>query len=53
MSYLQAVKNPQSNLYQVPNLETFRNNLANHGIELTRKKCTTLQVNVGQLWLQS
>jgi radical SAM/Cys-rich protein len=53
MSYLQAVKNPQSNLYQVPNLETFRNNLANHGIELTRKKCTTLQVNVGQLCNQS
>lgn len=53
MKQLHAVNNLCSNLYQVPNLETFRNNLANHGIDLTRKKCTTLQVNVGQLCNQS
>lgn len=53
MKQLHAVNNLDSNLYQVPNLETFRNNLANHGIDLTRKKCTTLQVNVGQLCNQS
>jgi len=51
--HLQAVKNPGSSLYQVPNLETFRNNLAKHGIDLTRKKCSTLQVNVGRLCNQS
>ena len=53
MKQLHAVNNLGSNLYQVPDLEPFRNNLANHGIDLTRKKCTTLQVNVGQLCNQS
>jgi radical SAM/Cys-rich protein len=53
MTHLQAVNNPGGNLYQVPNLESFRNNLANHGIDLTREKCNTLQVNVGQLCNQS
>ncbi|KPK35827.1 MAG: radical SAM protein [Nitrospira bacterium SG8_35_1] len=49
MSHLLAVKNQSGNLYQVPNLETFKNNLAMQGIDLTRGKCTTLQVNVGLL----
>jgi radical SAM/Cys-rich protein len=49
MTHLQAVNRVNSNFYQVSNLESFRNNLAVHGIDLTRKKCTTLQVNVGQL----
>ena len=49
MAHLQAVHNVNSNIYQVSNLKSFRNNLAIHGIDLTRKKCTTLQVNVGQL----
>jgi radical SAM/Cys-rich protein len=49
MAHLQAVQNVNSNIYQVSNLKSFRDNLAIHGIDLTRKKCTTLQVNVGQL----
>lgn len=49
-----TAKNLPTNLYQMPDLETFRDNLANHGIEdLTRQKCTTLQVNVGRLCNQS
>jgi radical SAM/Cys-rich protein len=53
MTHLQAVNRVNSNFYQVSNLESFRNNLAVHGIDLTRKKCTTLQINVGQLCNQS
>ena len=49
MPHLQAAKNQDGNLYQVPTLETFKNNLAIQGIELTRGECTTLQVNVGLL----
>ena len=49
MSHLLAVKNQSGNLYQVPNLETFKNSLAMQGIDLTRGECTTLQVNVGLL----
>ena len=50
---LQAFNSVSSNLYQVPNLETFKDNLANHGRDLSRKECTTLQLNVGQLCNQS
>ena len=50
---LQAVKKLSPNLYQVPNLEPFRDNLAGHGTDLTRKRCSTLQVNVGRLCNQS
>ena len=46
---LQSARHPANNLYQVPNLETFRNNLALHGLNLTRGTCSTLQVNVGLL----
>ena len=42
-----------SNLYQVPSLELFKNNLTKHGIDFTRGECTTLQVNVGLLCNQS
>jgi radical SAM/Cys-rich protein len=53
MMHLQAVKRPGGSLYHVPALEPFRNNLASHGLDLVRKKCTTLQVNVGRLCNQS
>ncbi|UCD66395.1 MAG: arsenosugar biosynthesis radical SAM protein ArsS [Deltaproteobacteria bacterium] len=53
MSYLQTAENLSSNLYQVTNLETFKNNLANHGIDFARGECTTLQINVGLLCNQS
>jgi len=49
IAHLQTAGNQDTNLYQVPGLETFRNTLANQGIDLTRGKCTTLQVNVGLL----
>ena len=49
MSHLQAAKNQDGKLYQVPTLETFKNNLAMQGIDLSRGECTTLQVNVGLL----
>jgi len=53
MMDLQTAINLGGNLYQMPNLETFRNNLAKYGIDLTRKKCSTLQVNVGRLCNQN
>lgn len=53
MSNLQAAENLDSNLFQIPALETFRKNLANNGLDLTRTDCTTLQVNVGLLCNQS
>ena len=53
MSHLLAAKYPGGNLYQVPALETFKNNLANQGLDLTRAECTTLQVNVGLLCNQT
>ena len=49
----QTAENLNGNLYQIPSLETFRRNLANHNIELPRTNCTTLQVNVGLLCNQS
>ena len=53
MTSLQAAENLSSNLFQIPALETFRVNLANNGLDLTRTHCTTLQVNVGLLCNQS
>jgi len=53
MLYLQSEENQGNNLYQLPALETFKKNLANHGIEFTRASCTTLQINVGLLCNQS
>ena len=49
MSDLQTAENLNGNLYQIPDLETFRKNLTDNDIELTRTACTTLQVNVGLL----
>jgi len=43
----QAARDQEHNLYLLPELETFRDRLVRHGTELTRKQCTTLQVNVG------
>ena len=53
MSNLQTAENLNSNLFQIPALETFRNNLDNNGLDLSRTHCTTLQVNVGRLCNQS
>ncbi len=53
MSSLQTAENLSSNLFQIPALETFRENLANNGLDLTRTHCTTLQVNIGLLCNQS
>ena len=53
MSNLQAAENLDSNLFQIPALETFRENLDNNGLDLSRTVCTTLQVNVGMLCNQS
>jgi radical SAM/Cys-rich protein len=53
MSHLQAAENLSSNLFQIPALDTFRGNLTNNGLDLTRTHCTTLQVNVGLLCNQS
>lgn len=40
-------------MYQVPGLVPFKDTLAGRGLALTRRKCTTLQVNVGLLCNQS
>jgi radical SAM/Cys-rich protein len=53
MSYLQTSENLRPNLYQVESLKSFKENLTQHGLHLARKKCTTLQVNVGLLCNQS
>jgi radical SAM/Cys-rich protein len=53
MPHLQAANNPGSTLYEVTALETFKNNLANQGLDLTKRECTTLQINVGLLCNQS
>lgn len=45
----QAVNILRSTLYQVPDLDPFRDNLARRSLDLTRQQCTTLQVNVGRL----
>jgi radical SAM/Cys-rich protein len=49
----QTVKKLNAGLYQALDMETFKNNLASHGLDLTRKECNTLQVNVGLLCNQS
>ena len=53
MSDMQAAENLNSNLFQIPDLETFRNNLDINGLDLTRTHCSTLQINVGLLCNQS
>ena len=53
MTNLQAAENLNSNLFQISALETFRRNLENNGLDLTRANCTTLQINVGLLCNQS
>jgi len=53
MSNLQTAENLNSNLFQIPALETFRENLDNNGLDLSRTHCTTLQVNVGMLCNQT
>lgn len=50
---MQTVKIQDSNLYQIPGLESFKTNLASQGLDLTRGTCTTLQINVGLLCNQS
>ena len=49
MSRMQTAKIQGSNLYQIPGLESFKMNLANHGLDLSRGQCTTLQINTGLL----
>jgi radical SAM/Cys-rich protein len=49
MPHLQTINYPGIDLYEVPALETFKNNLANQGLTLTKGECTTLQINVGLL----
>ena len=46
---MQPAENLNSNLFRIPDLEGFRENLANNGLVLARDHCTTLQVNVGLL----
>ena len=53
MTNLQAAENLNSNLFQISALETFKRNLENNGLDLTRANCTTLQINVGLLCNQS
>jgi len=53
MSNLQAAEHQSSNLFNIPALETFRDNLEKNGLDLTRTHCTTLQVNVGLLCNQT
>lgn len=44
-----SAENPAGDLYQIPGLEPFKQNLASHDLELVRDECTILQVNVGLL----
>jgi radical SAM/Cys-rich protein len=53
MSNFQTAENLNSNLFEIPALETFRRNLDNNGLDLSRTHCTTLQVNVGRLCNQT
>jgi radical SAM/Cys-rich protein len=53
MSNLQTAENLSSDLFKVPALKTFRENLDNNGLDLTKTHCTTLQVNVGMLCNQT
>jgi radical SAM/Cys-rich protein len=53
MSHSQTAENLSRNIFQISALETFRKNLDNNGLDLTKSYCTTLQVNVGLLCNQS
>ena len=53
MPSIPTAENLSSNLFQIPALETFSKNLANNGLDFTRTKCSTLQINVGLLCNQS
>ncbi len=53
MPVSQTATYQRGNLYQIPALETFRQNLVKNSLELTRTHCTTLQVNVGLLCNQA
>lgn len=53
MSSSQTAENLCCNLFNIPALQTFRQNLINKGLVLTRTNCTTLQVNVGLLCNQT
>ncbi len=53
MSNSQAAENLCSNLFQIPALETFRQNLVKNGLDLTRSDCKILQINVGLLCNQT
>ena len=50
---MQTAENLNRSIYQVESLQSFKNNLAEHGLHLTRGECTTLQINVGLLCNQS
>jgi len=53
MTHLQPTVDRENNLYQMEDLDLFEKNLSQKGLHLTRRKCTTLQVNVGLLCNQS
>lgn len=46
---MQPAEDLHNNLFQIPDLATFRKNLEDNGLNLNRTDCTTLQVNVGLL----
>lgn len=49
MPTLQTAENLAPNLYQIQDLESFRQNLARRRLTLERDTCHTLQINVGLL----
>jgi radical SAM/Cys-rich protein len=53
MTSSQTAENLCSNLFRVPALESFKQNLDRNDLDLTRTTCKTLQVNVGLLCNQS
>jgi len=53
MASFQSAENLPGNLYQIPDLETFRSHLERQDLILERDKCTTLQINVGLLCNQT
>jgi radical SAM/Cys-rich protein len=53
MTSSQTAESLCSNLFQIPDLVTFRQNLVRNGLELSRTQCTTLQVNIGLLCNQT